>query len=384
MSVRILPKIDEVQSSHQIDEVHPIEEETIYAGTKNFWRTRTNVDFKIILHKLVHCIEVICYDLDKCIESPRIYISEIKLLSKISETEIEEKCQIKREELARKRQRIVDADIVIEITKQLCGNYIVSRATIQENSEKTSDSTWTMVLTPNFNDEVVIDSNTGLPAIDIIMDMPPGLNPTFIRRHRKTNAHEFQSVLGALRADSAKLNAAVLSANKLSGLAESSVSGFKHLLTTRNTMDPCLMSLAKQRWMKAGRKVIIQNTVAKVKIRLERYSLSALPTIKSDLSRNLPKSISKTNLPNQITTPLKKSLSSTIKPKPEGRHSMESINSKTLAATASKNSTKLPSISSSSTAAASHNKDKDKEKAELPIKQENKKLLTAPLPSVAV
>ena len=64
----ILPKINEGSTLNngipaQAKDMDPQPIETFFSTTKNFWRTRTNVEFKIIRYKLFDCIEIICYNL---------------------------------------------------------------------------------------------------------------------------------------------------------------------------------------------------------------------------------------------------------------------------------------------------------------------------------
>ena len=65
------------------------------------------------------------------------------------------------------------------------------------------------------------------------------------------------------------LNKATSDAQRKAGLAVSSVDGFKKTVVKK--YDPNVMSKAQWRWIWAISRVILQNFVAAVKVRLERY-----------------------------------------------------------------------------------------------------------------
>lgn len=67
-----------------------------YSGMKNFWRTGTVVDFKLIDHREYSSIEVIMKITAKAVEAPRFYFSSSLLFSKFSVEMIEEKMRLKR------------------------------------------------------------------------------------------------------------------------------------------------------------------------------------------------------------------------------------------------------------------------------------------------
>jgi len=73
-----------------------------------------------------------------------------------------------------------------------------------------------------------------------------------------------------LQQDSSMLNKATSDAQRKAGLAVSSVDGFKNFAMSRK-FNPDTMTLPQWRWIKAGRRVILQNYVAAVVVRLEQY-----------------------------------------------------------------------------------------------------------------
>lgn len=69
----------------------------------------------------------------------------------------------------------------------------------------------------------------------------------------------------ALRADSARLTEACARADQLSGIQEMSVDKLRSFMAIsraeRVTFDPSSMSIAKTRWLKAVKRVLLQNEV---------------------------------------------------------------------------------------------------------------------------
>jgi len=101
------------------------------------------------------------------------------------------------------------------------------------------------------------NNNTGIEHISII------------RPRKKATNKEFNNTLRLLRQDSDMLNKATSDAQRKAGLAVSSVDGFK--MTVVKKYDPNTMSISHWRWIWAIGRVILQNYVAAVVIRLERY-----------------------------------------------------------------------------------------------------------------
>lgn len=262
----------------------------IYDGNKYFWRTRSNVEVKIIDHPSVNCLEVVNFNIDAYAESSRIYLDKALLYSRLNKEDIDVKVSAKREEYTRQRKRVANEEIVEQIQKELVSAYVLARLSIVSNGG--SDR---IALMPLSGDALIVDKvisritledNTEsevmeeISRLDLQFVVPPtALEPYFVPRRRKTTASDFQNTLDELRTDAASLNSAMKTAQKAAGLMVSSVEGFQHnMQRQRFTYDPESTSIAKIRWAKAGRRVILQNTVQNIRIRLERYSLSALET----------------------------------------------------------------------------------------------------------
>jgi len=312
---------------------------TLYTGQKNFWRVRQNVDLQLIEHTSSKVIEVVGYSADLGVEAPRIYIDCKKLLSKLDNTEIDEKVNAKREELARMRKRAPLDEMRQAIVQEVSVAFILSRLQIQikgaesdmphsaiaaESSHNSSgaiaaaaaasgdgggggsgggggggggggevaettaatsnslsaenrlcddQSVWLLHLQPASGD------STSNGKLDMVLQQKPcGVVGVVIPRRKKTTMVDFHKEMRALRADHAQLNQACSNAQRKAGLAVQSTNAFKNMLRGRASLDDANLSIAQKRWIWAGRKVMLQNYVAAVHRRLERYSLSAVPS----------------------------------------------------------------------------------------------------------
>jgi len=297
----------------------------LYEGSKNFWRTRTNVEVRIIEHPVCHILEIITFNIDTEQEGNRIYINSPLLYSKLSEQDIEAKVSSKIEELSRQRKKANKDECFQQIQREMISAYVISRLTLPS----TTPGSFIVSLTPMTGDVTISETMTvpqnndpetplllEFERIDVqVMSPPSSLEPVYIQRRRKTTSADFAITLGALKEDAKKLNNACSKAQKAAGLMMSSVQGFQHEMSRKRfSFDPEHMSVAKLRWLKAGRKVILQNTVDKVKKRLERYSLNDIPTrplADTNVKLNgLTPSKSTTKLPTIVSPRISEGLSS--------------------------------------------------------------------------
>jgi len=292
----------------------------LYVGQKNFWRARQNVDLQIVEHTAARVIEVIAYSSDFNMESPRIYIDVKKLHGKLDSAEIDEKVNARREDLARQRKRVPAEELKAVVVSEQVVAFILSRLQIvmfdKEKLETAPDAqhtgggeeeppTTTATATAT-GDEVALSStrtdshqpfqpedhslfNVVLQAatgdvtyhgkLDMVLNRAPeGIAEIVIPRRKKTSMQDFHKEMRALRADHAQLNHACANAQRKAGLAVQSTDAFKGMLRNRHSLDESHFTVAQKRWMWACHKVILQNYVASVHRRLERYSLSALPS----------------------------------------------------------------------------------------------------------
>jgi len=307
-------KHDQELASHN-HQVAPLV--TLFDGPKNFWKQRQNVEMRIVEHTVQKVVEIICFNPDLCAESPRIFLDSKKLYARLDSAEIDEKVNNKREELARMRKRVPLEEMKEAIVKDMAVQYIQARLQIVAKPEATASTKSSLSIkeestmsaegassdTPHGdaaphaegNDESAVeeDPHQGfyvemLPLsgdtvyhgkLDVILlKKPDGLEDIVIPRRKKTTMQDFHKEMRALRAEHAQLNAASATASRKAGLAVQSTDAFKGMLRSRSTLDESHLSIATKRWLWAGRRIILQNYVAAVHRRLERYSLSALPS----------------------------------------------------------------------------------------------------------
>jgi hypothetical protein len=273
-------------SENENDAYDEYKTEDIYNGSKNFWRQKVNVDFRIVYHEPFDCLELISFNSDKCVESIRSYISKNGLEKKLPPEDIDSKVNTKREELLKNRKRETNEVIRKSIVKEMIINYIISRTNITGDFEVkllacTGD---TPVL-----DTIVSVSSDGVETtkeeqrLDIVLQTKPkGLKPFYVPRRRKTTFADFHQTTRSLRIDAARLNEACDRAHRAAGLAVSSVDGFKG--SRRLTFDPSKMTIAKYRWQSACHRVVLINFANDVRKRLDRYSMGSLPTGNPTLS----------------------------------------------------------------------------------------------------
>jgi hypothetical protein len=98
--------------------------EDLHSCSKNFWRQKINVDFKIVYHEPFDCLELISFNSDKCVESVRTYISKSGLEKKLPSEDIESKMNTKREELSKNRKRETNEVIKKSVVKEMIINWL--------------------------------------------------------------------------------------------------------------------------------------------------------------------------------------------------------------------------------------------------------------------
>lgn len=140
---------------------------------------------------------------------------------------------------------------------------------------------------PRFAIELIVltgdrtNPSTGLSEM-LLTEEPTNIEHIrIIRQRKKASNKEFHAAVKALRQDAQKLTLAMSDAQRKAGLAVSSVEGFQNFLS-RSTYDPSKMSIAKWRWLKAGRRVILQNAVKAYTRRLERYTMGEAPSTEKE------------------------------------------------------------------------------------------------------
>lgn len=248
--------------------------ETLYHGSKHYWKQRCHVDFTIYWHKSKDIIEVANYNSDAHEEGERIFINVEKLFAQVDKEEIETKVRSKQEEMMRQRKpRVLAEELAKTITAQMAVHLVVQRAIIKK--ELPEGIKFAIDITPQTGDECQDDGR-----LIYITDRPEDFVDTHIPRNKKASASEFRQTLQTLQKDSKRLALECNKAARKAGLAKSAVTAFTGSLR-RYTYDPNTQSPALIRFLKAGRRIIAMNTVRKVTDlleRLERKSMGDVPS----------------------------------------------------------------------------------------------------------
>lgn len=102
---------------------------TLFVGSKNFWRLRTNVDFHIVEHLKLQCIEVICFHPVLHLET-RLYFPTMSIISSLNQDKLEEILREKREELTRRRE-MKTAEELLYNDRLMMVDFILSRSLLE-------------------------------------------------------------------------------------------------------------------------------------------------------------------------------------------------------------------------------------------------------------
>lgn len=262
-----------------------VKPETLYHGSKHYWKQRCHVDYTIYWHKSKNIIEIASYNSDAHEEGERLFIDPDKLFERVDKEEVETKVRSKQEEMMRQRKpRVLAEELAKTITAQMAVHLIVQRAVIRK--ELPEGVKFAVDISPQSGDECQEDGR-----LIYMRDRPEDFVDTAITRNKKASSSEFRQTLQTLQKDSKKLALECNKAARKAGLAKSAVSGFTGSLR-RYTYDPNTQSPALIRFLKAGRRIIAMNTVRKVTDlleRLERKSMGDIPSpVRTDFKSLVP------------------------------------------------------------------------------------------------
>lgn len=280
--------------------------ELYFEGSKSYWKQRANVDILIVCHTSNHCVEVIVFDPERNLEANRLYLNSVLLASKVDMKELHMKLAERKESLLRQKKKESEFN-PISLTKELLiqamVNFILMRLQIVTLNEKKFE----IALSPMTGDctvsvpvpvETVVAANTsadtGEGATDakpsegeregaaventdaggvrVVLDVlypqcPPLLIPILCKFAKKFNSADINSTLNHLKLEEDALK----SATKLAELATSTVDGFKLMLAEKIRLEQEMRkrySINRLRWIHAINRVMVQNYVKKVRVRL--------------------------------------------------------------------------------------------------------------------
>mmetsp|Transcript_2685 Transcript_2685/g.4036 ORF Transcript_2685/g.4036 Transcript_2685/m.4036 type:complete len:427 (+) Transcript_2685:163-1443(+) len=268
----------------------------IFEGHKFFWKQRLNVDLNFIYHSDAGYYEIIPYDSDACVELKRIYLSE-ELLKEAVKNDLMEKIAEIKKDLSRDRFKKMppEEELIAKATRNLIRDFINNRlVAFVENDVKGVKLNKLSVDTIDFDKLHVVveepsDPDSATPPQTDASEAPTGGDPatmavppeatskttpkqTQIRRRRKTTSGDFENALKDLRMNSRELDKACNQAARLTALSRKSVDAFKDALagnlvgSNKEVFDKST-PLGMFKW--AARRIILQNTVEKVRAELE-------------------------------------------------------------------------------------------------------------------
>lgn len=267
----------------------------IYEGQKFYWRQRLNVDLNFIFHRTDKLLEIISYDSDKSMELNRIYLSSDAVYDCIS-PDLHQKVQEMKKDLSRDRFKKVppDSELIIKVGDNLIAQFILNRLiVVTENdinimklsllSADTFDLSKLIVEKKETENQSEISNVNTEEAEPISQPQPtqvkevpkPNEAKVKINRRRKTTSGEFDRALNHLRQNSMELNQACDRAAKLTELSSKSVTSFKEALKMHATKYDKSKPIDRFKW--AVRRVILNNTVDRVRQQLSKHEKSKTP-----------------------------------------------------------------------------------------------------------
>jgi len=245
-------------------------------------------------------IEVANYNVDTCLEGARLYFDTEKLFEMVDKAEVELRVRAKIEEITRQRKpRVLSEELALQITSNLSVQLLVKRAYIPPDLP---DASFSLVIQSQPDDVFHPDG-----SLAIIRPPPEGFVETPVTRNKKATKDEFKQQLASFKQDTRKLALECNKAARKAGLAKSAVAAFAS--SSRKYVYPADMHPAKIRFMKAVRKVIINNTVRKITALLdrnERRSMGDIPSpSKTDFRKvmDFDSIITSTSLPSLSALP---------------------------------------------------------------------------------
>eukprot|EP01034_Spumella_vulgaris_P027314 gene27314-34011_t len=134
-------------------------------------------------------------------------------------------------------------------------------------------------LQPSF-DDVLVETLDGVKKIDVERTKPEDLVPFEVTKViAKSQVDEFKAVHIDLNKDKAIAIAHMNKASRAIDLASSAMQGFFSAFRRNRVFNPA-WSQPRKRWVGAIRKVIVQNSLAAIKIRLANSALAAAVVVK--------------------------------------------------------------------------------------------------------
>lgn len=157
--------------------------EIIFTGSKNFWKTKTNLEITVIYYKNFQKFEVIAADPAKPSDERRLYADYYILKTKLDHDILERQTLEEHEAILRQKKIVEYIEVQDRVILKLAKDYLLSRLNIVYSTpssprDVTGSSDWYLTLQPAYND--VIDPDTG--RLDVLCLRPLELEPYQRRR----------------------------------------------------------------------------------------------------------------------------------------------------------------------------------------------------------
>lgn len=223
----------------------------LYFGSKFFWRSQDNIDISFYQHIVLHCIEVVPFDVYKSKPLDRLYFDKFVVESLI-ESDVKKAVESKKNALAEKKKHDKFGDSIpfneteeynnaqrMEVT-----TFILSRLQLQTLEEGQATKVKSkLVYTPLGNEA---DKSGPSP---LLLDKPDLLVPVQVTHRRNTSSAEVKAKIREVEQSQQDLKSAITRCEKITKLV--------HTFISLNSSDRYKgMSLPKKRFVMAARKVM--------------------------------------------------------------------------------------------------------------------------------
>lgn len=232
----------------------------LYFGSKFFWRSQDNVDISFYQHIVLHCVEVVPYDVYKGKPLDRLYFDKF-VVENLIEADVKKVVETKRAALAEKKKNDKFGDVIPFDEAEAYNNaqrmelttFILSRLQLQSLAEGQGTKMKSkLVYTPLGN-----GADKAGPS-PLLLDKPELLVPVQVTHRRNTSSAEVKAKLREVEESQQDLKSAITRCEKITKLV--------HTFISINSSDRYKgMSLPKKRFVMAARKIIQIKAVERTK-----------------------------------------------------------------------------------------------------------------------
>jgi len=241
----------------------------LYYGSKFFWRTQDNIDLSFYQHIMMHCIEIVPFDVYKNKELARIYLDKF-LLDSVLESSVKAIVAKKKEKMLDDRRTskftqdefVFDDDAEFIAQQRLSATtYILAR--LQLHHVGTGDKKpGSKMVFHTLNDDIKMAPE--MSSIDpLLKEVPDLLIPVSMTHRRNTSSQEVSEKMNELHAEQKSLKSSIGKAEKIAGHMQI----FVQIAKDAKRMQALTPGL--RRFIMAVRKVIQINCVERTKKVLE-------------------------------------------------------------------------------------------------------------------